>query len=76
MSEEPVERETQGVIRGLKVGQRTWTEAKAAAPQHFAFPPESSTWPLCPLKSEVDSWLEPLESDIWLWVRGSNSDLY
>lgn len=32
MSEEPVERDSQGVSGGVKVGQRTWTEAKAAAP--------------------------------------------
>lgn len=72
MSEEPAERETQGVRRGLKVGQRTWTEAKAAGPQHSAFPPEYSMWPLCPLRGEVDSWLGPLESEIWLWIHQSN----
>lgn len=64
MSEETVERDSRGVKRGVKVGQRTQTEAKAAAPQHSALPPESSTWPSCPLRGEADSWSGTLESVI------------
>lgn len=43
--EETVERDIQVVRKGVKMGQRTQTEAKAAAPQHSGLPLESSTWP-------------------------------
>lgn len=74
VSEEPVERASQGVSGGVKVGQRTWTEAKAAAPQRSALPPESSTRPLCPLRGEADSWSGTLESEIGCGFTGATTD--